>query len=135
MAGAGRGDGGGLGSPGNPLFGSWSATRWQYTSRDEHGRVEDLVADREGMVTLSLSDGTYVLTHDVAGRGHQSVGGSCAIHGEMLELRTHGDDGTEAVRFRVAGDTLALTATDSGWDFNGDGKDEAASLVAVFVRL
>ena len=95
----------------------------------------DLVADRGGMVTLSLSDGTYVITHDVAERGHHSVGGSCAIHGEMLELRAHGEDGMEAVRFRVAGDTLALTATESGWDFDGDGKDEAASLVAVFVRL
>ena len=95
----------------------------------------DLVADLGGMVTLSLSEGTYVLTHDVAGRSQQSVGGSCAINGEMLELRAQGGDRAESARYRVAGDTLALTATDSGWDFDGDGEDEPATLVAVFVRL
>jgi hypothetical protein len=130
----GRPDGGSTAGV-NPLFGSWSATRWQYTSREEPARVVDLVADRGGVVTLSLTDETYVLTHDVADRGHHSVGGTVAINGEMLQLRAQGGDGMEAVRFRVAGDTLALTAADSGWDFDGDGQEEAASMVAVFVRL
>jgi hypothetical protein len=39
------------------------------------------------------------------------------------------------VGFRLGANELSLSSDDSGWDFDGDGAEEAASFVAVFVRL
>jgi hypothetical protein len=85
-------------------------------------------------VTLSLSDGTYVLTWDV-GRGSRSAGGAATIEGDRLALRQEETATTDEVRFRLSGPTLALSADASGWDFDGNGRDEAAAFVAVLVRL
>jgi len=95
----------------------------------------DVVCDLGGAVTLSLSAGTYVLTRDVAGRGTRSEGGACEVEGEQLRLTPEGVDRSNAVRFRIAADTLSLSADASAWDFDGDGEDEAADFVAVLVRL
>jgi hypothetical protein len=43
------------------LLGSWSATRWQYTSQARPDVTADVVCDLGGSVTLSLSAATYVL--------------------------------------------------------------------------
>ena len=117
------------------LLGSWSATRWQYTSRDQPARSVDVVCDLGGVVTLSLSAGTYVLTHAVADQGSRSQGGTCEVQGDRLLLNPAGADGPEIVRFHVAAETLSLGAEASAWDFDGDGTDEAADFVAVLVRL
>jgi hypothetical protein len=125
------------GLPAGPhaIHGSWSATRWQYTSRADPARTVDVVCDLGGVVTLSLSEGTYVLTCDVAGRRNQSVGGVFTMSGDDIHLRASGASDPERVRFRIAAETLALSADESRWDFDGDGRDEPASLIAVFVRL
>ena len=117
------------------LLGSWSATRWMYTQRQEPMRSVDVVCDLGGVVTLSLSAGTYVLTRDVAGPGSRSEGGACEVEAEQLRLTPEGADQSAAVRFRIAADTLSLSAETSAWDFDGDGQDEAADFVAVLVRL
>ena len=93
------------------------------------------MCDLGGAVTLSLSAGTYVLTHDVAGRGSRSEGGACEVLDERLRLTAEGADHSDTVRFRIAADTLSLSAEASAWDFDGDGEDEAADFVAVLVRL
>jgi hypothetical protein len=123
---AGRSDG--------ALYGSWSATRWQYTGREPPQRKVDLVCDLGGSVTLSLSDGTYVLTWDV-GQGSRSLGGAVAVDGDRLTLHPQGGADPEALWFRLAGDTLALSTDASAWDVDGDGRDEVATFVAVLVRL
>ena len=128
-------DPGGRRSAEGELLGSWSATRWQYTSRDQPARSVDVVCDLSGVVTLSLSAGTYVLTHAVADQGSRSQGGTCEVQGDRLRLNPAGGDGPEMVRFRVAAETLSLSAEASAWDFDGDGADEAADFVAVLVRL
>jgi hypothetical protein len=121
------------------LLGSWSATRWQYTARAADGKSADVVADLGGTVTLSLSLGTYVLTWDIAGRKSASVGGALHVIGDRLELFPPGGGGNgpdpESLIYRFSGATLALSSRDSGWDFNGDGREEPADFVAVLVRL
>jgi hypothetical protein len=114
--------------------GSWSATRWHYAGRDDPQRQVDLVSDRGGSVTLSLSEGTYVLTWDL-GDGRRSVGGAVSVAGDRLGLKPDGAVEEEVVVFRVAGDTLALNSDASAWDLDGDGRDEPAAFVAVLVRL
>jgi hypothetical protein len=57
------------------------------------------------------------------------------ISGDELVLNTDGYFGVQRVRFRQAGETLSLFSHESGWDFDGDGKDEGADFVAVLVRL
>ena len=123
------------GLPDNPLLGSWSATRWQYARGDDSGQVLDLVCDLGGTITLSLSDGTWVLAYDVAGRAKQSVGGTWVARQDVLELSAAGADAAEAVRFRVSTETLSLSSLESWWDFDNSGQDVPALFVAVFVRL
>ena len=123
------------GAEDGPLFGSWSATRWQYTRRTEAPQSVDVVCDLGGTVTLSLSAGTYVLTYDVAGRGNRSEGGSCAVVDDRLHLTPQGIDVADVVRFRIAAETLSLSAETSAWDFAGAGEEEVADFVAVLVRL
>jgi hypothetical protein len=115
------------------LPGSWSATRWEYT--DGSGRRVDLVAELGGIVTLSLSAGTWVLTFAVPGRGVRSAGGTFAADGHTLALRPVPEGAPVVLAYRVSADTLSWNDAHSGWDFDGDGVDEAASLVAVFVRI
>ncbi len=117
------------------LLGSWSATRWQYTSRERPERVIDVVIDLRGTVTLSLTAGTYILAWDVVGRGSQSIGGTYAANGHELEFAQPGADVKERVGFRLGADELSLRGAESAWDFEGNGHEEPADFVAVFVRL
>jgi len=119
----------------HPVFGGWSATRWQYTSAASPQRVADVVCDLGGSVTLSLTATAFILAIDVAGRGIHSVSGACEVRGDELLLRSDGADGPERVRFRQNGDTLSLQSDVSGWDFDNSGEDQAAAFVAVLVRL
>lgn len=114
------------------LLGAWSATRWEYRSED--GRRVDLVAELGGVVTVGLSTGAWVLTFTIPGRGVRSTGGTFGGEGSLLVLRAEGSEPV-MLRVRLSGDTLTWTDEHSGWDFDGDGVDEAATLVAVFVRL
>lgn len=118
----------------HPLLGAWSATRWEYTSAQGAGRV-DLVCDMSGVVTLGLSDGTWVLTFAVPEQSRRSIGGTYASDGSLLVLRAVPDAEAVVIRYRLHGDTLSWTDGASGWDFDGDGVDEPATLVAVFVRV
>lgn len=116
------------------LLGAWSATRWEYT-RSRDARRTDLVCDLGSVVTLGLAGGMWVLTFAIPGKGRRSVGGTYAADGGLLVLRA--EHGTEAVliRYRLAEETLTWNDGASGWDFDGNGEDEPATLVAVFVRL
>ncbi len=102
--------------------------------RRRHRRV-DVVCDLLGMVALSLAAATWVLTFAIPGRGTRSIGGTWARDDEALTMRPSGDGDATRLRFRQSGDTLSWHDANSGWDFDGDGEDEAAVLVAVFVRL
>ena len=124
---------GGAALDGSP-FGSWAATRWQYTRREPPQRQVDVVCDLGGSVTLSLSEGTYVLTWDL-GHGSRSLAGAVALERDRITLRPHGTEEAEALWFRRSGDTLALSADDSAWAFDGEGHEEPAAFVAVLVRL
>jgi hypothetical protein len=116
------------------LLGSWSATRWQYTSGGEPGRSVDVVVDLRGSVTLSLSAGAWVLTWDLGSRGSQSLGGALTVEGDQLLLLAADANEADRVLFRLADRTLALSCEVSAWDFEGNG-EEPASFVAVLVRL
>jgi hypothetical protein len=116
------------------VHGSWAATRWQYASRQQADRVVDVVTGLGGSVTLSLADGTWVLTWAVPGGGSGTDGGSLVIEGAHLRLRRAGAEGPESVLFHLAAETLALSSEQSAWGFDGDG-EEPADFVAVLVRL
>jgi hypothetical protein len=123
------------GATAHPLFGGWSATRWQYTSLTAPERVADVVADLGGSVTLSLTATAFILAFDVHGRGKQSISGACEVHGDEMLLRPEKAAGAHRLRFRQSGDTLSLQSDASGWDFDGTGQDQDAAFVAVLVRL
>jgi hypothetical protein len=117
------------------LLGSWSATRWQYTSRHQAVQMVDVVCDLRGNVTLSLSQGTYVLAWDIPGNGSRSIGGFCAVGAEEIEFAAPGRDAVERVTFHLGTETLSLRCEASAWDFDGHGQEEPADFVAVFVKL
>jgi hypothetical protein len=121
----------GVATPGS-LLGSWSATRWEYQSPD--GRRVDLVAELGGVVTAGFSADAWVLTFTIPGRGVRSTGGTLGGEASALVLRAEGSEPV-LLRVHLSGDTLTWNDDHSGWDFDGDGVDEPASLIAVFVRL
>ena len=130
--------GGGAGvavSPDGGLQGSWSATRWQYTSRRDSEKRVDVVCELRGSVTLSLSAGTYVLAWDIPGGPRQSVGGAYAVRQDAIDFTASASDQGESVAFRLGTEELTLRSEASAWDFHGDGQEEPASFVAVFVKL
>jgi len=115
------------------LLGSWSATRWQYTSRLPPERVVDLICDRGGSVTLSLSPDSYILAWEMAGEERQCVGGRVAVNGDQLEFQEDGR--MERVDFRLGVSELSIRSEGSRWIFDGDAGEGPASFVAVFVRV
>ena len=121
--------------PAGPLFGGWSATRWEYRSAGEPERTVDVVTDLRGTVTLSLTATAFILAADVPGRGQQSVSGTCEVLGGELLLTREGASLPERLAFHQAGDTLSLRSAASAWDFERDGREQAAAFVAVLVRL
>ena len=123
------------GSATHPVFGGWSATRWQYSSLQAPEQIADVVCDLGGSVTLSLTATAFILAFDVVGRGKHSVSGACEVRGDELLLRPEGTAAPHRVRFRQNGDTLSLQSDASAWDFGGTGEDQAAAFVAVLVRL
>jgi hypothetical protein len=123
------------GQPEHLLSGGWSATRWEYARLAAPERVVDVVTDLRGSVTLSLTATAFILAFDVAGRGKHSVAGTCEVRGDELWLVSEGADHAERVAFRQAGDTLSLRSEASGWDFDGNGREQDAAFVAVLVRL
>ena len=116
------------------LLGSWSATRWQYTSRGATPRAADVVVDLRGTVTLSLSAGSWILSWDLPGQASQTIGGTWRYQGDRIELRRRGAGESEVLHVRLGADTISLSADESSWDFGG-GAPEPAAFVAVFVRL
>lgn len=117
------------------LLGSWSATRWQYSRRNEPVQVIDLVCDRRGNFTLSLSPGSFILTWQIPGLGSRSIGGACRVQGEEIEFVVPGQGWEETVSFHLGAGELSLRAESSAWDFEGHGREEPAGFVAVFVKL
>jgi hypothetical protein len=123
------------GPAGHPLFGGWSATRWQYSSAADPARTVDVVTDLSGSITLSLAATAFILAFDIGGREKHSVSGTCEVRGDELLLVHEGTDREERVAFHQIGDTLSLRSDASGWDFDGKGQDQNAAFVAVLVRL
>jgi len=119
----------------HPLFGGWSATRWQYRSASVPEHVVDVVTDLRGSITLSLTATAFILAFDVATRGSISVSGRCEVRGDELLLWLDGGDVPERVSFHQTNDTLSLRSDQSAWDFDASGQDQQAAFVAVLVRL
>ena len=117
------------------LLGSWSATRWQYTRQGEPAQVIDLVCDLHGNLTLSLSQGNFILTWQVPGIRGQSIGGGCTVVSDQLEFVVPWSGWSEAVAFHLGAGELSLRSDNSAWDFEGRGHEEPAGFVAVFVKL
>lgn len=116
------------------LLGAWSATRWQYVAADG-ARQADVICDLGGMITLSISPGTWVLSFVVPSWGARSVGGTWTEDEGMLRLAPLGAPVIGDLRFRVSGEVLSLGSDQSEWAFHDDGTVEPARLQAVFVRL
>ena len=116
------------------LLGTWSATRWQYLSRHHDTHAVDLVCDLRGAVTLSLSPGTFILSWDIPGHGSRTVGGQYVVRERAIEFASSAKDVSDAVWYRLGVDELSLQSEESAWDF-GDGAEELALFVAVFVRI
>lgn len=116
------------------LLGAWSATRWQYSAADP-GRQVDIVCDLAGMITLSISAGTWVLSFVIPAWGARSVGGTWIETAGLLRFAPLGAPVIDDLRFRVSGDVLSISSDQSEWAFHDAGRPEPARLQAVFVRL
>lgn len=123
-------------SPGagaDSLLGAWSATRWQYRA-SAGARRHDVVCDAGATITLSISEGTWILSVVVPGFGARSIGGTWRREAGLLCFTPLMSDST-TLHFRVSGELLSLTTDECTWDFAPGSGEEPAWLTAVFVRL
>jgi hypothetical protein len=94
----------------------------------------DVVCDLGGSVSLSLSDGRFILTCDIPGRGSLTVSGQFQVEGGKLHFTALESATPQGVRFHQVDRTLSLHSDGSAWDFDGQG-EQPAEFVAVLVRL
>lgn len=109
------------------LVGTWRATKLEFTNKANTAQKVDLVPLGAQLTIVVESSGRAISTFSF--QGSTSVDTSqIAIRGDTLLI-----DGERAV-FVLSGNTLTLTDNEEEFDFNQDGTQDPAILVAVLVR-
>jgi len=117
------------------LAGTWEAAVFEFTSQTEPPVVRDLI-EEGGSATLDLSiNGAYTLTVVPPGEEEDVTRGFMVVEGSVLLVSDTSVPGeTTAYGMSFDGDTLTLTTTEVGFDFNNDSVSDAATLRLVLER-
>ena len=131
----------GTGDEPDDLVGTWTSTALVFTSTADPTLSVDVVAVDGAAATLVLAaDATYtfIFTLPSGGDPHspeepaENEAGTYTVTGNNLNLTQTGAT-TYTMEMSRNGDTMTLTLPDT-WDFNGDGVEEPATLVATLTR-
>lgn len=117
------------------LAGTWEAAVFEFTSQTEPPVVRDLI-EEGGSATLNLSiNGAYTFTVVAPGEEEDVTRGFMVVEGSVLLVSDTSVPGeTTAYDMSFDGDTLTLTTTEVGFDFNNDSVSDAATLRLVLER-
>ena len=118
------------------LAGIWNVEAFEFTSETDPPVVRDLIAEG-GSATLDLStNGAYTLTVVPPGEDEEVTRGFMVIEGSVLLVSDNTVPGeTTAYELSFDDETLTLTTTEVGFDFNNDGASDPATLRLVLERV
>ena len=118
------------------LAGTWNATSIVYSNKANPSQTIDGMSRGEGRVLKFNSDGSYEMTITFAGFP-LTLSGIARIEDKKLILAL-GDDPAlsfdQEYAFTLEGNRLTMTDVNVEVDFNGDGNDEPATEVTVYVK-
>ncbi len=124
-------------SPDPDLEGTWTADSFVFVSDDDPSTSVDLLEDG-GSITVTLNaDGTYrVVQSWPDGEGgvdeSEESGSYVALEGLLWLIQPEAHDAPPVQLYEVDGETLVMTVPNAEFDFDGDGEDEAATIVMTF---
>ncbi len=109
------------------LVGTWNATKLEFTNKANPAQKVDVVPLGAQLRIVVEASGRAIATFSF--QGQSSVDTSqIAIRGDTLVV-----DGRRLL-FTLSGNTLTMTDDNESFDFNQDGAEEAATLLAVLLR-
>jgi hypothetical protein len=116
------------------IVGTWNATRWEFTNDADPSEKVDVI-ERGVTATVTVqSDGRYALLITLEDGSTDPSAGVLQTVGEYLVARDDVDPEPEAFSCALAGDVMALTSTNTSYDFDEDGLDENASYTVRWER-
>ena len=118
------------------LAGTWNATSIVYSNKANPSQTIDGMSQGEERVLKFNSDGSYEMTLTLFGFSF-TLSGMARIEDNKLILAL-GDDPElsfdQEYAFTLEGNRLTMTDVNVEVDFNGDGNDEPATEVTVYVK-
>ncbi len=124
----------------NSLTGTWTATKFEFTNKDNPAQTIDLVQQGFSVTIKIEADGSYALTIAFAGQVREQEEGTITIDGNQITVDPEGDDPDDpeddpiTTEFELSDNTLKFNIENTSWDFDNDGTDEAASLEVIFEK-
>jgi hypothetical protein len=111
------------------LAGTWEASIWRYTNPSDPTKTVEVIGDLKYSITLTVGLDSR-LSFTVEPIGWTSTTDELLIDGNQMLTR---NDHAQSFVFSLKGDTWSFTGLDE-YDWNGDGKQDPATLEAVLVR-
>lgn len=114
------------------LAGTWRSTTFEFTSKADPSLKADLAAQGVVVTFEIRSDGAITITQTEGGNT-STDSGTISVTGNAVTIVSNGDPASGTIE--RDGDTLTLNLTDGPeFDFDGDGSEEPATVLAVFSK-
>ena len=116
------------------LVGTWEAIQDEFTSKANTSQKADAVADGQGGITLTIqSSGSFEVTVFLFGSPFFTLNGTARVEGNKLTLSFE-ELGEIEYEYTLENDRLTTIYNDATYDFDGDGTEEPATEVTVYVK-
>jgi hypothetical protein len=119
--------------PEDALIGTWNATKVEYTSVANPATKVDLIALGGYYVFTLFADGSLSVTLTAPGESPVVSDGGWSAAGSLLTVLVTGSPPLHFT-YALSGGTLSLSGASAGYDFNGDGQPEPATVGATLVK-
>ena len=116
------------------LAGTWNAVKDEFTNKADTSQKVDAVSEGLGGITLSIqSNGSFEQIISLFGVPFLTLKGTARVEGNKLTLSYEGFGEIE-YEYSLENDQLTTIYNDAAHDFDGDGNDEPATEVTVYVK-
>ena len=116
------------------LAGTWNAVKDEFTNKADTSQKVDAVSEGLGGITLSIqSNGSFEQNISFFGVPFLTLKGTARVEGNKLTLSYEGLGEIE-YEYSLEIDRLTTIYNDAAHDFDGDGNDEPATEVTVYVK-
>jgi len=116
------------------LVGTWEAIKDEFTNKADTSQKVDAVSEGLGGITLRIqSNGSFEVTISLFGSPFLTLNGTASVERNKLILSYDGLGEIE-YEYTLENDRLTTIYNDATHDFDGDGNDEPATEVTVYVK-